>query len=591
MYKEKKKILEKRAYTVYCCIFLIFIFLIFRLFFLQVLNQKRYKLLSDKNRIYTSFSVAPRGIIYDRNNNILALSTYKYQAAIDLNQYIKNETRWKHIKKELNIDPDMVFKDIVDLQIKKKGPSRLIVIKKDLSWKDILRTEILSSKIPGIFTKKKIIRNYPFAETFCHVIGYVTAPKIEDISNDASLNILDSTIGQAGIEQEKEFNLRGEIGVKYQEINAFRRFIRVIEERKAKIGKSIQTTLDASLQAETIKIMGQVRKGAAIVINIKTGDILVMVSIPTFNPSLFSNQMTNEQWKAINSNPDNPLINRAISGLYAPGSTFKMVVALAALKAGIINKHTTFYCPGYNDVNGRRFHCWKWRVGGHGTINIRQAISQSCDVFFYCVAEKLGALRILEAAKNLGVGIKKNFGFKSEKSGFLPSASQTTGKSNIGQALNISIGQGKLLMTPLQMVTMVASIASGKLVIPQIIASSDKPSFNELPFSKEQLEIVQQGMRQVVSEGTAWHINNNELEISGKTGSTQIVSITNEERKQHKLNERPYHLRDHALFVGYAPTNDPTFAVVVVVEHGESGGRIAAPLAKEILLAAKRLVK
>ncbi|MDR0633032.1 MAG: penicillin-binding protein 2 [Holosporales bacterium] len=597
MHNEKREASSNRTTALCLLIFGVFTVLIFRLFFLQILNQERYRLLSDKNRIYTSFSTPPRGIIYDRNGVAIAVSVFKYQAVIELLQYKASKSSWGQIKDSLHLAADLALQDIINAQIKKVGPSNAVVIKDNLNRDDILHTAILSSYIPGISANKQVTRYYPQAENFCHIIGYVTAPKTEDINNDASLNILGSTIGKAGLEQVKDYKLRGEMGVKQYEINAYRRFVRIIDKQKPSIGRNLHTTIDAQLQAEVRKIMGDVRRGAAIVIDVQNGDILAMVSVPTFDPNIFVQGMTTEQWKQLCAAADNPLINRAISGVYAPGSTFKMVVALAALKSGIIDKNTTFSCPGFCEVGTRRFHCWKWRTVGHGALNICQAIAQSCDVFFYRIAEKLGPHKILEAARELGIGAKTAIPLPAEKSGFLPVASPQWKKQYLGQALNLSIGQGQLLMTPIQMAVMIASLATGKLVVPRLIVSnkghSDEKQSAKLPFRKDHLQLVQQGMRLAVNSayGTARRAGGSDVEIAGKTGSTQVVAITKEERIRGKIGERPYHLKDHAMFVGFSPVDTPRFAVVVVVEHGESGGRVAAPLARDIISAAQRVCR
>jgi penicillin-binding protein 2 len=365
----------------------------------------------------------------------------------------------------------------------------------------------------------------------------------------------------------------------------------MIGRHKPHQGGYIQTTLHTALQCKVVEIMSEVRRGCAIVLDIRTGDILAIVSVPTFDPNIFIKRLSTQDWQELSQHPDMPLVNRALSGLYAPGSTFKMVVALAALRADVITRSTTFFCPGHYDISGRRFHCWRWRLGGHGVMDVLEGLGQSCDVFFYSVAERLGAARIMEAARDLGLGTKTSVNMPAEKSAPLPSLLR--GSLWLGQALNLSIGQGQLLLTPLQMVVLAASIASGKAVSPRLISSSKKVDFPPLAFSTEHLDIVREGMKMVVhsSRGTARGINNKQVDIAGKTGSTQVAAITIEERRQRKINERPYHLRDHALFIGYAPASAPKFAVVVVVEHGESGGRVAAPVAKEILLAANNLVK
>ncbi|MDR0625158.1 MAG: penicillin-binding protein 2 [Holosporales bacterium] len=582
---------SKRTVCLFLAIFAVFIILLVRLFFLQIINQERYKLLSDKNRIHTSFSAAPRGIIYDRNNRVIASYIYKYQAAINLNIYKKNKDNWRQIKRTLSLEKGIKLENIIKKALKHSGPCRSVVIKEDLDWEDVLKTEVLSSSIPGLFVSKKFVRCYPHSDAFCHVIGYVTQPHVKDIEKDKSLNILGATVGRAGVEGAKDLLLRGEIGMQQHEINAYRRFVRIIEKRKPKQGLNIQTTLHLELQAETAKIMAtNVRQGAAIVLNTETGDILSMVSVPTFEPNLFTQKMTAEQWNAINKNADNPLMNRAISGLYAPGSTFKMVIALAALKAKVIDKNTKFFCSGYHNIRGRCFHCWRWRLGGHGAMDVVQAIAQSCDVFFYNIAEKLDPAQIIEAAKELGIRVEAGL-LPNEKPAGLPVLVKK-GKLWLGQALNLSIGQGNLLTSPLHLLAMTASIASGKAVVPRIISSSKKPDFCPLSFSKEHLDVIRMGLKMVVSEarGTARRIDNKELKIAGKTGSTQVSSISREERRSGRIKTRPYHLKDHAFFVGYAPADAPRFAVVVIVEHGESGGRVAAPIAKEILLAANRLI-
>jgi penicillin-binding protein 2 len=587
-YNENHEARGNRTTAICSFIFMAFAVLVLRLFFLQILNQERYNLLSDKNRIYTSFSTSPRGIIYDRNGEVIAMSVFKYQAIIELSQYKNRPATWEQIKQSLHLGENLLLHDIIKAQIKKAGPSNAVVIKDNLSRDDILHTVVLSSSIPGISAHKRVMRYYPQAEAFCHIVGYVTAPRTEDITDDASLNILGATVGKAGLEQIKDLKLRGEMGVKQYEINAHRQLIRIIEKKKPQIGKSLRTTIDARLQVEVRKIMGEVRRGAAIVVDVKNGDVLAMVSVPTFDPNIFVQGMTPEQWKQLCTDPDTPLINRAISGVYAPGSTFKMIVALAALKSGIIDKNTTFHCPGFCEVGGRRFHCWKWRTGGHGAMNICQAIAQSCDVFFYRIAEKLGPHKMLEAAREFGIGVKTALPLPSEKSGFLPSASSQWKKQYIGQALNLSIGQGQLLMTPMQMAVMIASLATGKIVVPRIMmprkATPRKP-FERVSFATDHMKLVQQGMKLAVNSayGTAKRAGGAGVDMAGKTGSTQITAITKEERIRGKIGERPYHLKDHAMFVGFSPAEDPRFAVVIVVEHGESGGRVAAPLAREIM--------
>lgn len=592
MRSYNNELINNRITFIFFGVFLLFVILISRLFFLQVINRQKYELLSDKNRIYTSFSAAPRGVIYDRNGIELAESIFEYQAVIDLNQYKNDEYVWSEIRNNLNLSTELTFKNFVNEQIKKTGPSRLIVIKDNLTWNEIVKTEVLSSTIPGLFTSKKIIRHYPFSEIFCHVIGYVTTPNQNDIDKDQNLNILGANIGKFGIEQYFDLTLRGDVGVKQHEVNASRRFVRVIDDKKPKIGKSLYLTIDYKLQMEVFNIMKDVRKGAAIIIDVETGAVLAMVSNPSFDPNIFTQKIDKDDWQKIALNKDNPLINRAISGLYSPGSTFKMVVAMAALKENIINDNSEFYCHGFHDIKGRRFHCWKWRTGGHGNVNLCQAIEKSCDVFFYKVSEKLGPNKIIDMAKNIGIGSKTGIQLINEKNGNLPNISLQWKKEGTGQALNLSIGQGSVLMTPIQMACLAATIGTGKIIKPTL-CSLTKNVFDNLQISNKHINLIKKGMKDAVNSGygTATLAKNQIIEIAGKTGSTQVVAITNEERKRGKLNERPYEYRDHAMFIGYAPADKPKFAVAVIVEHGGSGGKVAAPIAKEILIAANNIIK
>lgn len=590
--REQNKILTQRIIFACMILFCLLLVLIARLFFLQVLNEQRYKLLSDKNRIYTSFSVAPRGNILDRHGQILATSQFEYQAILDLRQY-RNETRnWELIQNNLKLDKNTSFFDWLYLKSSTLTPSQTLILKEALTWKELVQTEILSSQIFGLYAAKKIVRVYPYSNDFCHLIGYVTAPKQTDINHNANLKAFGSTIGRNGIERAFETQLQGKLGIRQSEINAMRRIVRVLEEKLPENGQDIQLTIDAKLQHRVIDIMQSVRSGAAIVMDIPSGDILAMVSCPTFDPNQFTKPIQPDQWKAIITNPDHPLIDRSIAGLYAPGSTFKMIIALAALNAKIINEETTFYCPGYYEVNGHRFHCWKWRTGGHGSMNVISAIEQSCDVFFYNLASKLKPNTMIETARSFGFGTPTGIEIHHEKNGLIPPISFGWKKQNLGIAINLSIGQGQILTTPLQLVRMAAMIAGKKNVIPHLIPH-DNNFFDSLPYAASDLNLIQKGMIAVVNgaKGTAQLAKNPVISIAGKTGSTQVYKITKEERLKGKLEERPYDLKDHALFVGFAPIDTPKFAIVVIVEHGDSGGRTAAPLARDILIAAQKLTQ
>ncbi|MDR0631496.1 MAG: penicillin-binding protein 2 [Holosporales bacterium] len=571
----------------------IFLLLASRLFFLQVMNNDKYKLLAEKNRIYTTYSAAPRGTIFDRRGNALATSSFSYRAAIDLNQY--NASNWEHLCKILSLDPNVPLSTYVNKQIHSVGPTLVIPIKDQLTWREIAAVELLSSQAPGIVVIPQIVRVYPYGCDCCHCVGYVTRPSQEDISNNANLKVLDASIGKMGIERYFDATLQGEIGIKQIEVNAARRMVRLIDEKRSTKGKDVFLTIDIELQKEIRSIMQDVRCGAIVVLDIKTGDILASVSVPTFDPNLFSKAVTAKEWHELMNDKDLPLINRAVSGIYAPGSAFKPIVAIAALNNGTISGSTRFFCSGYYEVNRSRFHCHSWRIGGHGSMDVVRALEKSCDVFFYNVAAKLGASPIINAAKDFGFGAKTNVELPEEKKGQLPPHGATLQKQYVGQTINLSIGQGQLTATPLQLAVMTTRLASGQRVVPHLIknielscAEETQIKCDRLPYSTSAFNFVRAGMAAVVKSGTGVRAQAGAFGIAGKTGSTQVCRITKEERQQGKIAERPYHLKDHAIFVGYAPVENPRIAVVVIVEHGESGGRVAAPLAGKALIAAMR---
>lgn len=585
----------KRNIALFWGVVVLLLALLVRLFYLQILNQSKYALLSDKNRIYTVYAAAPRGTIYDRQGRILATSRKEYQAALDLKQYRNRPELWALLCEKLGLDPAVPLSAYVKKNLKSRGPSAVIPLKGPLTWEEILTVERLSVLIPGLLVTPKLLRTYPYKDIFCHVLGYVTPPTQEDITRNANLAVFGATIGRTGLECALDSHLQGTLGIKQLEVNASRHVVRVLEETKPTPGKDLHLTLDAELQTEVVRLLKGVRCGAAIVIDVHTGAVLASVSQPAFDTNLFTESLTQAQWQTLVGDPDHPLIDRVSAGLYAPGSTFKMMVALAALEERIVTPETRFLCPGYYQAGQGKFHCWKWRTGGHGSVNLVQALEQSCDVYFYNVAAKLGAGPILKVASEFGFGEKTGLDLTHERKGSLPQAPHLWQRSQaglLGAAINLSIGQGNLTATPLQLAVMTARLASGKRVTPHLLQKAEE-KFAPLPYTASALGKVREGMEQVVwgQHGTAQRARTKELSIAGKTGSSQVCRITKEERQKGRAIERPYELKDHALFVGYAPVDHPRFAAVVVIEHGESGGRVASPLGKEILLATERIIR
>lgn len=584
--KEHLQILTQRISGISGILGVLILILIVRLFVLQIVHEERYRLLSDKNRIDTIFLGARRGRILDRKGRVLAFSQFQYEALVDPHRDMR--AHWEKITEYFGI-PETSFAAWVKQKRHNALPNGALVLKDQLSWKDIVFIEKTAANLPGIYTAKKALRQYAYGASFAHLVGYVTQPTGKDIERDANLKVLGSVVGRSGVERTYDLLLRGELGMIQTEVNATHRVVRVLEEKRPAPGEDCYLTLDAELQNEVEQLMRSVRRGAAVVLDITSGAVLAMVSCPSFDPSIFANPVSAQEWNALMKNPDHPFLNRAISGQYSPGSTFKPLVALTALQEGVISPTTTFFCPGYYEVNGHRFHCWKWRYGGHGFMNVKQALEQSCDVFFYHIATQIKPNTLIETARNFGLGEKTGVHLPHEKAGVLPSLFDGWKSITPGFSINLSIGQGKILATPLQLAALMASLVSHKKIIPYIIrnhACAQLP----LPYKPTFLKIVQKGMEAVVDQamGTAHHIQNDLLSIGGKTGSTQVYRITQAERLKGKLEERPYHLKDHALFIGFAPVDNPRFAVAIIIEHGESGGRVAAPMARDILLAAQK---
>ena len=412
-------------------------------------------------------------------------------------------------------------------------------------------------------------------------------------------------IGKNGAEKNFETALRGKAGSRHVEVNAFGRVIRELRRDDGQPGDDHILTIDIGLQKYVSARMGN-NSAAATVIDIHSGDILAMASVPSFNPNMFSTGISQTDWNKLRTDYRYPLINKAISGEYAPGSTFKMVVALAALESGHINSNQTIFCSGSTTLGNREFHCWK--RGGHGRMDLNLALTESCDVYFYEVARRIGLQRIANMAKRFGFGAKLGIELPAEHKGLIPTKQwklDTHGVSwQKGETLIVGIGQGFILTTPLQLAVMTARIANGGIAIkPKLIRETQRAGKrlpdNRTPFpsmglSPTHLAIIQKGMRNVTNSqrGTAYQarIVDRKIAMAGKTGSVQVKRITKAERERGilKNEERPMADRDHALFVGYAPIDSPRYAISIVVEHGGGGSKTAAPIARDILKEAQR---
>lgn len=588
---EKIYLMSRRIVLIIIANILVFAVLFGRLYFLQVYEAGKYKTMSDENRISTRFLLSPRGVIYDRNGEIIAKNEQDFQAMLVAEQTPDIQGVVDKFSEIIELDKES--KEKIEQSINKRYRFIPVRLKNNLSWQEVSKLMLHSSDLAGLEISEGLSRKYPYGDIYAHVLGYV-GPVSESEKNGNPLYMVPGfKLGKSGLEKYFDERLRGISGSIKLEVNAFGRVMNEIERDAGVQGENITTTLDTQLQKVAYEAFGD-NSGAAVVLNVNTGEILALVSTPSFDPNLFTNGISYKNWNELLNNERTPLINKAVSGQYSPGSTFKIVVALAALEAGVITPSTRIYCNGGMEIGNARFHCWKH--SGHGSLNVVEALKHSCDIFFYEVAMRVGIDRIKDMAVKLGMNEALNVGLDNEKSGLIPSTDWKYAKYGTnwtkGDSANSGIGQGYVLVTPIQLATMLARVVNGGYEVkPTFIKPTGKDLANvkRLNISTRNIEIVKQGMYEVVNGhgGTASRakINVNGAKMGGKTGTTQVRRISMKERAGGVISDSklPWNLRNHALFVGFAPVDNPKYAVAVVVEHGSSGSGVAAPIAGKIL--------
>ena len=594
---DKGKVLINRSLILGAGQLFLLLMIIFRLYYLQVYQADKYKTLADENRISTRLLVPPRGVIYDRHGEMLATNRQNFQVMIVAEQTTNVQETLNALKKIMPIseaEEEKVKKDL-----KKNRSFVPIKIKDNLTWEEVARIQLNAPDLPGIIIDEGLSRYYPYGEKTAHVIGYVSSVSDKDVKDDPLLEVPGFKIGKAGIERLYEKKLRGRGGNLKLEVNALGRVMKEIERVDGIPGERIDLSIDARLQTKAYDLFGD-ESGAAILLDVNSGEILAFVSVPAYDPNLLTQGLSNKEWTELNNNERKPLMNKALAGQYSPGSTFKMVVALAALESGVINSQTRSFCAGRMFLGNHAFHCWK--KAGHGYIDVVQALQHSCDIFFYETAQKLGVNKIAEMAKQFGMGRKINVGLENEKEGLIPDTEWKRRRFGepwqLGESLISGIGQGYILTTPIQLATMTARIANGGYEVTPTFAKrnpGDKLDFKKMRISPANIALVKQGMYDVVNTpgGTALgsRFDFNGLKMAGKTGTTQVRRITMKERQTGiiKQEDLPWKYRNHALFVGYAPHDNPRYAVVVLVEHGRGGSTVAAPIGSKLLLEALKL--
>ncbi|MAI62536.1 MAG: penicillin-binding protein 2 [Micavibrio sp. TMED27] len=571
-----------------------------RLAWLQVAQGSKYRTLSDKNRINVKMLAPSRGTIVDRYGVPLAVNGRNFRVLIVPEQVKDIESVLRALQSHIDLQESDIRS--VLKEAKRNAKFVPIEVKDDLSWDEVAKIEVNLPDLPGLSTDVGQRRTYPFADATAHVVGYVGAVNEREIDQDPLLSLPGFRIGKTGIEKKFDKELRGEKGTAQVEVNVVGREVRELDVRDSHSGERLILTLDGELQRFTQTRLAQERSASAVIMDAHTGAVYTLASSPAFDPNLFISGMPFDIWEQLRTDAAHPLVNKAIAGQYPPASTFKMVVALAGLRAGLVNSNRTSFCGGHFQYGKDKFHCWKKH--GHGRVDVMQAIQHSCDVFFYELAVELGIEKIAREARLFGLGDKLGFELTEESPGLVPDKEWKLGyngrKWQVGETIVTSIGQGSLLATPLQMAVMTARMVNGGYAVkPWITSNGLAPNskmvgkWPKMDVKQSHIEMVLKGMEDVVNDrgGTAYasRIVDEELAFAGKTGTGQVQRITMAQRKAGVKNEDlDWKQRHHALFVGYAPYKNPRYVCSVVVEHGVGGSKAAAPIAKEILLEAQR---
>jgi len=574
--------------------------LAWRMRHLQVLETEKYRLLAEENRINLRLIPPVRAEIFDRAGVPLAVNRQNYRVVIIREQAGDVEAMLDKLGLIIDI-PDHQRRRVLK-EIKQKSAFVPVAVADYLDWRDFAAINVNAPTLPGVQPEVGLSRHYPNGLLTAHVVGYVGRVTEEELASqevaDPVLQIPEFQIGKTGIERALEAELRGQAGTSRIEVNALGRVMREIDRDEGAAGIDLHLTLDLGLQAYAHERLGE-ESAAAVVIDTATGDVLAAASNPSYDPNLFVRGIGQGDWDLLLNNDHRPLSNKWASGMYPPGSTFKMMVALAALDGGHVAPDERVFCNGVMKLGNRKFHCW--RRGGHGHVNLRQSLEQSCDVFYYEMAKRLGIDRIAAMARRFGLGDPADLPIPAIKGGLIPDREWKKRAQDeswqTGDSLNSAIGQGFVLATPLQLAVMAARLASGRMVQPRLIrARGGVPvpvhPAEDLGISPRHLALVRQGMTDVVNgrRGTARRsrIADEANLMAGKTGTSQVRNITAAERAAGvtKNEDLPWVRRDHALFVCYAPVEVPRYAVSVVVEHGGGGSAAAAPIARDIMMRA-----
>ncbi|MBT3559341.1 MAG: penicillin-binding protein 2 [Rhodospirillales bacterium] len=596
---DRHKLFSRRAAMLAGGQFVLLTALTGRLYYLQVVESEKYKNLADENRINFRLLAPPRGRITDRNGSPIADNQQNYRLLLISENTTSVDSTLDALENIIPLSDKERRRILRD--VKRNRSFVPVTVRENLIWSQVSQIEVNTPDLPGVLIDVGESRYYPHGEDFAHVLGYVAPVSEGEATGDPLLELPGFRIGKAGMEKVHDLALRGTGGNSEVEVNAYGRIIRELSRQDGEPGAEVQLTIDMELQRLAAERIAD-ESAAVVVMDIHNGEVLTLASTPSFDPNKFNQGLSSAEWSNLVNNPKSPLTNKATRGEYAPGSTFKMIVALAALEHGIITPETEFWCSGKMKLGNAVFHCW--RKEGHGRVNCTKALTQSCDVYFYEVAKRLGITRISEMARRLGLGEPLGIDLPHEKGGLVPSPEWKLAEIGTswqkGETVILGIGQGYILVTPLQLAVMTARLANGGIAVTphltrQVISTENTDEqpptrdFESIGLVPEHLDIVTDGMVRVVNtpHGTAFRarIKEDGMSMAGKSGTVQVHRISKAEREVGvtKNKDLEWKERDHALFVAYAPVDNPRYAISVVVEHGGGGSSVAAPIARDIL--------
>ena len=608
-FQNKSKLITRRMFILSAAKISIFTAIILRLFYLQISENIKYRSLSDKNRLREWKIIPERGEIKDFFGKTLATNTQVFQLHI-LPEDVPNLSELF-----FRLDKILEFSDVkkrrLISRLKKRKPWESIIISDNLTWAEFSKLNIFLHEIQGAKPVVSVARKYLNDGSSSHIIGYVSDTSVKDLENSEfirSVNTPGLKVGKNGLEKSLNNSMIGLPGLQRFEVNSSGKRIKELKLVKGSPGKDFKITIDHEVQIHASEALGD-KSGSVCVMDIYTGEIICIVSSPTYDANKFVHGISNNDWKELINNTYKPLINKPLSGLYPPGSTIKPIVALSALENDVVNPRFIFECKGSTELYGQTYHCWKEK--GHGFMNLRSSIKQSCDIYFYEVARRLGIDRLSETVKQFGLGKKVFNTFNEERSGVVPNTKWKLDKLGknwfLGETLISGIGQGYFQSTPIQLCLMMAQLANGGYKIqPRIIDDkyslqktinawrdkfyfkNNKESLEKLYRNKENIKFVLDALYGATNEpmGTSYRsrLRKPGYIYAGKTGTSQIRTITPEERKlKIKNKDLPYEKRDHSLFIAFAPYKNPRYAISVVIEHGGAGSTGAAPIAKKVI--------